>query len=320
MNADQKQFILKNYKTLSPRQLSKTLNLPRKTIEEYIRSQKNQKFEESPPISLKKEVWICFIIFAVALIVRLLYVHWLKSTPFFEPLTAPLKDKLDDGVYHQMALEMSRGSWIANSPLNAYRLPLYPYFLSILYSVFGHHISLVHYAQSLIGSFSVILVYLISKEVWKSVRIAVIGGAIAAFYVPFIFYENLLLGETLSIFLNLLSAFLLTKSLSLNRRVILMLIPAAIFMGLSILLRPNTLVVAFFAAAFLAYHGWKSKNIKTGLSYFAVFLMAAAITVSPLTVRNYLVYKDFIPISPIGGINLYIGNNPDANGDRKSVV
>ena len=37
------------------------------------------------------------------------------------------------------------------------------------------------------------------------------------------------------------------------------------------------------------------------------------VVIAPVTLRNYLAGGEFVPISGLGGINLYIGNNPEAN-------
>ena len=47
---------------------------------------------------------------------------------------------------------------------------------------------------------------------------------------------------------------------------------------------------------------------------FGIFL-----SVSPWTVRNYLVLDRFVPVSNTGGISLYVGNNPDATGSYVAV-
>ena len=38
------------------------------------------------------------------------------------------------------------------------------------------------------------------------------------------------------------------------------------------------------------------------------------LVLSPWTIRNYIKYKAFIPVDTLGGVNLYIGNNPKAMG------
>lgn len=312
MTPEQKEFILKNLKKLSIRQVAKRLNLSRSEIEAYISETKNTPSVEQRPGGSGART-PCYVIglLAAAFLFRLFYIYWLKQTPFFEPLSS----KLDDGVYDQMAQAISGGNWMANLPFSAYRIPLYPYFLAILYKLFGHSALLVHLIQSAFGMFVPVMIFLISKKVFRNDRPALIGGLIACAYVPLVFFENLFLGESLSIFFNLMAIFFLLSSMESGKRLFPKIFLAGIFFGVSILLRPNTLFSVFFLAFFLAYlFAVKNQRIMKGVSVAAIFLVGVTATMAPITVRNLYLYRDFLPISAVGGVNLYIGNNPEADG------
>ncbi len=45
-----------------------------------------------------------------------------------------------------------------------------------------------------------------------------------------------------------------------------------------------------------------------------IITITMIITISPWTIRNYNVMDAFVPIAPLAGTNLYMGNNPDATG------
>ena len=45
-----------------------------------------------------------------------------------------------------------------------------------------------------------------------------------------------------------------------------------------------------------------------------VILACALVIIGPWTVRNYLVYDEFILTTAAGGYGLWLGNNPGANG------
>ena len=55
-------------------------------------------------------------------------------------------------------------------------------------------------------------------------------------------------------------------------------------------------------------------DLRQKLLFSLFFLLGFLILVSPVTLRNYLVGNDFVPIASQGGVNFYIGNNPQANG------
>src|SRR3989338_106613 len=148
MNTEQQEFILKNYRQLSIRQIAKQINLPRSEVSQFVRQIGEKPVLSGEFASKSKELlWVAGL-FLLALFLRFLYLNLLKVTPFFEPLS----NKLDDGVYDSIAQEISRGNWMADLPFSAYRIPLYPYFLGVLYYFFGHSIFIVHAIQSLLGS------------------------------------------------------------------------------------------------------------------------------------------------------------------------
>ncbi len=312
--SEQRDFVLKNFKRLSSRQIAKKLELSRQEVEKIISEAKRQPLTKpaiEQGIPRSKETFLIFGFFVLALVLRLIYIHWLKATPFFEPLAKGL----DDGVYHKMAQDISAGNWLGDLPYSAYRIPLYPYFLAVIYHFFGVSVGLVHVIQSLFGAFTPVLIYLICKEVFKSQRTALIGGILACFYAPFIFFENLLLGESLSIFLNLSGLLVLLKGLNSEGKTVLKLIFSGLLFGVSILFRPNTIIPVCFLAVYVYFAlGFLKKRHLKGLALSIIFLAASFLAVVPVTVKNYCLHKDFLPLSAVGGVNLYIGNNPEADG------
>ncbi|MEI8345662.1 MAG: glycosyltransferase family 39 protein, partial [Candidatus Omnitrophota bacterium] len=255
-------------------------------------------------------------LFLTALAVRLFYVFFLSKTPFF----APLSGTLDDGVYLKMAQSIAAGNWAGTFPLGAYRIPLYPYFLALGRCVFGGGLLWIHLIQSFFGAASVALVYLICQKVFECRRTALLAAAACAFYPAFIFFENLLVGESLSIFLNLSALALLLSDLddragSPTASAKARLFFAGLILGLSVLLRPNTLLAAAFAAAALwAIFKTRLKSAARAAVLGLIFFAGLASPIVPSAVKNYLAYRDFVPLSAVGGVNLYVGNNPEATG------
>lgn len=314
MNKEQEDFISQNHKKLSSRQMAKRLGCTRSEVEKFLsRSCQPHSPERSVPSNLSgsRESLILSALFLAALVLRAVYILWLSKTPFFEPLSP----KLDDGVYDLMGQEMSRGNWIGNLPFAAYRIPLYPYFLAVLYHFFGRNLLAVHLVQSFVGALSPLFVYGIAKRVFEDSRVAVTSGVLTCFYIPFIFFDNLLLGESLSIFFNLWALWILANAVSREKIRVLRLATAGFLFGLSVLLRPNTLVpVAFLALFFAWFFGLRRKEPMRGFIFSLLFLVAAVMPLVPVAVKNHYLYKDVLPISAVGGVNFYVGNNPEADG------
>ena len=312
MNPSQEEFIRKNRHKLSVRQMAKRLGIDRSEVEKFLHARPAQ---DQPPaekeLSKFREFSSVAGIFTLAFFLRVLYIHWLRATPFFEPLSL----KLDDGVYHEMAKAISQGNWLGDLPFSAYRMPLYPYILAVLYRIFGPSITLVHYVQSLVGALSAICIYALTKEVFRIDRAALIAGVIAAIYIPFIFFENLLLGETFSIFFNVLSLWVLVRAFREEEERFIRVSVSGLLLGLSTLLRPNTIMAALFLFVFLIYLEQTSgKKWVKAFILPAVFILFIGLVITPSAVRNFKLHKDFVPLSALGGVNLYIGNNPEANG------
>jgi len=312
MNAEQRDYILKNHRRFSSRQIAKKLGLSRTEIEKFIRAIKKEPALETPTqLTGNKGLLIVLTLFIFAWALRLFTVHLFQGTPFFEPLSV----KLDDGVYDLMGQQISAGNWGANTEFSAYRIPLYPYFLAVIYRLFGHQIVVVHIIQSFLGAVSCVLLFLIAQQTFKNYRSAIIAAALGALYIPFIFFENLLLGETLSIFLNLAAMSLLTGLWCDDKHGLPKTALAGLLFGLSILLRPNTFIpVLFLALLMCIVFGIRKKAFLKSVILPVIFLASAAVAILPVTIRNYALHKDFIPLSAVGGINFYLGNNPEADG------
>ena len=77
----------------------------------------------------------------------------------------------DAHQYDQIGLNITHGYFSLDeaepySP-TMHREPLYPYFLSIIYKVFGHNYNIVYFFQICLFSLTCLLTYLISKSIFN---------------------------------------------------------------------------------------------------------------------------------------------------------
>jgi hypothetical protein len=87
-----------------------------------------------------------------------------------------------------------------------------------------------------------------------------------------------------------------------------------VIFGIGALHRPTILIIA----PILIFHVFitgQNKEFRTILQTTLLILLGAIIIISPWTLRNYLEFGEFIPISSNGGVNFWIGNNPQATGE-----
>lgn len=274
------------------------------------------------------------LIFAVALALRAVYIFQVRYTPFFQTLG------LDAKFYDQWARELARG----HGPTDAFFMsPLYPYFLSFIYRLFGRDLLLVRLIQAGIGSLSAVLVYLLARDVFGR-KVAVLAGLLAACYGAFIFYDGSVLMTPLLVALNLVALLLLVRADATHRPAPFVL--AGVALGLSAVGRAAVLLFVPVALIWIwagggavwgaaragargqaggerarvhgerapASHRVRSGHRKAGLVAGGLFLLGLAVVVAPVTVRNYAASRDLVLITSNGGLNFYIGNSEISTG------
>ena len=125
-------------------------------------SPKSSKFK----ISEKK---LLILILLLALSIRFIYLLQIKDNPFFY---YPDGDSLS---FDTQAKEIANGNWDGGENV-WFQGPLYPYFLAIIYALFGHHLIIVYILQIILGVLNCFIIYLITKKLFniKSGLIAVL--------------------------------------------------------------------------------------------------------------------------------------------------
>jgi tetratricopeptide (TPR) repeat protein len=244
-------------------------------------------------------VWY-IIIFIVALSLRLLYFFQSKSA---DPLFSnPIMDAL---YHHEWAVSIVRDNWIGTSSF--FRAPLYPYFLAMIYKLFGINMIAPRLVQIFMGSGSCLLTQYVGTRVYNK-KIGICAGFIAAAYPLFIYFDNELLIPTLFIFLFMLGFAVLVRR-DLNHISGVSWFSAGILWGCAAIARPNILL---FLVVMLV---WIFRTIKKQARKAVLFcVLGISIIVLPVTLRNYLVSREFVLIAWQGGTNFYIGNNPYSDG------
>lgn len=210
----------------------------------------------------------------------------------------------DEVRYRRIALSLVQGKGYDS----AFTAPVYPLFLTGVYSVFGDSHLVVRIVQAIIGTISVLIIYLLGKIIF-SVGVGLTAASLSAVYPLFIFFTGLLLTETLFILLFLCLIYLLQKML-LERKTSYAVL-SGILSGVCILIKP---VLTYFLPLFFLILFLVSKDKKRVMGNgFLLFIMIAMV-LSPWIGRNYLRFGAFIPLTTGGGMTLYESNNPRATG------
>lgn len=247
--------------------------------------------------------WVpAFIIFCLALGIRLVYLFQIKSN--FPGWDTPTIDPL----YHDLwAKQIASGNILGAGPF--FRAPFYAYFLGLIYAIAGPSFTVSKILQHIIGAISCALIFLFADRFFDR-RTAVLSGIVSAFYWVFIYFEDELLLDSLLVFFSIILVWSLIRAA--EKPTLKRFFASGLILGLAAITRPNYLAVIplLFFWTTITYR----KDLRTAVARFLVFLAGSLLLILPVTARNIIVGHDIVLISSQGGINFYIGNNPYADG------
>jgi tetratricopeptide (TPR) repeat protein len=243
-------------------------------------------------------------IFAVALALRLLHLQQIHANdPFF---TLP---SVDPRVYHEWALAISNGQWLGDEVF--FLGPLYPYFLGLVYGLFGPSLLVAKSIHCLIGASTCVLSWSLARHFYDR-RVALLAGMTTALYGMLIFYEGSLM------ITNLLTPLLLLLVLAVVRAIERPSLPgwllAGAVLGLCALARQTALLFAPIAALWLLFVLREQLSFGRRIALAAAFTAGVCLLVLPATARNYLVSGDLVLINASGGNAFITANHRGATG------
>ncbi len=190
-------------------------------------------------------------------------------------------------------------------PASAIRLPGFPLFLALLISV-SRNLTWIIAGTVLLSSVLPITAYLLVERLTQDKRAALAGALICAVNPTFVMFSPVLASEHLFAFF-LITAFILTISMQTfsAARIILIALAAA---G-AILTRGEGIFFVPMLILCLYLFGEGSTAKRIGLGFILGSLVL--ILVLPWAVRNRLVVGPGAGMSTTGGINFYLGHNPN---------
>ena len=249
--------------------------------------------------NIRKDMIVVFAAFALMAIFRLIFLNQIKLTDpeFFQPTQGT-----DMGMYDQTAMDMVNGKPLVGP---FFYHPLYYYFLSFNYFIYGHNMFILRLVMGFLGILTCWMTYSMAKKIFNQ-QVAVICSILLAFCGYFIYYESVILSIGLTTFFSAAAIFFLLKDTNEIKNHIL----SGIFIGLACLSQPNVLFFVPFAAFWLIFK-W---GMKKGGEYAVLCLVAVFIIISPITLKNYLDSGKFVLISTSGAINFWLGNHKGSLG------
>lgn len=246
----------------------------------------------------------------VSLAAHVIYLVDARHDPTFD------RPVLDAQTYDQEARAIAAGHPDAREPF--WQPPLYPYWLGFVYAVTADSIRTARFLQALLGVLTCLLTAALARRLFGE-GVGILAGLLAALYGPLIFYDTQLLPAGLGTLLVLTAFLLLLRAV--ERPVPANWFGCGLVTGLAALTVGNALALVVPAAiwlvvgpARLGLRGERREIVGRGRRWFALAVLLAGVAagIAPAALRNFLVSREFVPISTNAGINLYIGNNPDA--------
>ena len=244
------------------------------------------------------------MIFAAALTLRFAHLWSMRKSPLSRVLLG------DARAYDLWARQIAGGDWLGRDVF--YQAPLYAYFVGALYAI-HHSLTLVRACQAVIGAGACALVgYAAHRLFGKSAGLA--AGLMLACYAPSVFFDGLVQKSVLDVFFICLLLALLSGPMADPQRehgrwrwpLI------GVTLGALGLTRENALL---FVPVIV---GWiwldSSQRARHPGRRTAMLLAGLSLILLPVGVRNLFSGGEFHLTTTQSGPNLFIGNNPEADG------
>jgi hypothetical protein len=215
-----------------------------------------------------------------------------------EPATSP---QADETMWLTWGTGVLPSPEVAFSPLQLrfiFHPPVYLYFLGAPFALTGS-LAAVKYLQCVIGALLTPAVGRLGRSAFGE-RAGLVAAFLAAVYPELVWFAAHFWAETL--FTVLLWWGIERLVASDEARSSLAALAAGLLWGAAILTRETVLYFVPLAALWLA---WRRPG---GLRRAALYAGALLLVVLPWTLRNYLVFDAFVPVSTAGALNLWQGN------------
>lgn len=253
-------------------------------------------------MSFKQRI-VILIIFLLAIVLRLIAAYEISHTILWG------HHFLDGRYYHEKAIRIAEGGPWQEEVL--FMGPAYSFVLAVYYVIFGASTWTPVIIQCFLGGLHILLIFLIVRHL-IGLRAAWLAIIIAAFYKPSIFYDQTLLLPSLTFTTNLLLCLFLVYAWQNGKWHHWL--GAGVFFGLSLLVRPNIMLLLPIVALGALIFSEKGRRLHQTLKCSVCFTVCGFLAVLPFSIANARLGGEGVWLTSSGGINFFIGNNPDATG------
>jgi hypothetical protein len=178
--------------------------------------------------------------------------------------------------------------------------PGYPILIATVYKIFGQSNTALTWVQLFFNALSVVLLFMIAADLLPQ-AVALIAGMLAAISPHLAAHSPVLLPDSLVALPILAAVYLLMRTR--RKPHLVAIIFAGALIGFSCWLRSNAMLLAPFLAILIFFIFERTRRWR----YVIVFVVAAILAIAPVTIRNWVLYDRFIPLSLGAGITLVEG-------------
>jgi len=250
------------------------------------------------------------VVVLLALVVRAIYLYETADVVFVRHFVG------DAASYFSWAQRIAGGDWIGSKPF--YQAPAYPYFLGLLFKLFGAGTLCVRAAQCFSTAIAAGLLTILGSWIFDR-RVGFVAGVMLALYAPSLFFDGIVQKASLGCALTCAVMWLVAR---VSRKAgAWWLVLLGVVSALLCLTRENAFVWLGVIVAWLLLSrrvGGQIKQPRRGLvvrwMVLAAYAFGVAVVFAPVLWRNAAVCGEWSTSTFQAGPNFYIGNHAGATG------
>lgn len=247
---------------------------------------------------------LIWIVLAAALIVRVVYLLQYHGSPLWDQLT------VDNWYHFNWANSIADGNIVGGTTY--FRAPFYIYCLGLLFALLGSSLWVARLFGLVVGLASVFMTFKLGERLIDR-RTGFVAALLHALYPLAIYYEGELLLDSLFMLLVELTVYSLLRWMDSRRGGDLL--GTGLICGLAAITRPTILLIVPLMVLWVLL----GVGVRGRIRQTALLVLGLALIIGPVFVRNLRVADDPVLIASQGGINLFIGNNDEADGFSASM-